>query len=586
MWRRSIMSKFKKMIKNPRIIILAVLLIFSLIAISPQPGVESISIRNVISNSSANVAGMQNPSPSERLTSRERITSINREPVTNSDQFYRLVNDLSPGDVMSITTDRGLYKITARPITVQVAVPNETMEQVIQETILVNKTINGTLQEVEETINKTIIVPKVVEEVIGTQDIGIRVFDTPATNIKKGLDLTGGTRVLLEPEEEVSQEDMGFLIDNMKERLNVFGLSDLVIRESVDLEGNQFILVEIAGANEEEVKELLGKQGKFEARIGNESVFVGGQDITYVARSADRAGIDPQYGCQQSQEGGFVCRFRFAISLAPVAAQRQADITKDIPVTFDDGSSDGYLVEQLELYLDDSLMDSLNIAGDLKGRAVTEISISGSGIGATRQDAVTDALANMKRLQTILITGSLPVKLDIVQTNTLSPVLGEEFVRNTIMMGLFALLAVGLVIFIRYRKIAIIIPTTITMFSEVTLLLGLAALIGWNLDLAAIAGIIIAVGTGVDHQIVIADEILERKRKVQLTWLQKIKRAFYIIMAAYFTTVVAMLPLWFAGAGLLKGFALTTIFGITGGVFVTRPAFAAMLEILFSDKEN
>ena len=41
-----------------------------------------------------------------------------------------------------------------------------------------------------------------------------------------------------------------------------------------------------------------------------------------------------------------------------------------------------------------------------------------------------------------------------------------------------------------------------------------------------------------------------------------------------------MLPLWSAAAGLLRGFALTTILGISIGVLVTRPAFASMLEKL------
>jgi len=127
------------------------------------------------------------------------------------------------------------------------------------------------------------------------------------------------------------------------------------------------------------------------------------------------------------------------------------------------------------------------------------------------------------------------------------------------------------------------LPVMFTMFSEVLLLLGLAALIGWNLDLAAIAGIIIAAGTGVDHQIVIADEVLKGKTDVGSGWKQKINKAFFIIMAAYFTTVVAMVPLLFAGAGLLKGFAFTTIAGVSFGVFLTRPAFAAIIEVLLKN---
>tara|TARA_Y100000310_G_C20031141_1_gene511852 strand:+ start:62 stop:451 length:390 start_codon:yes stop_codon:yes gene_type:complete len=124
----------------------------------------------------------------------------------------------------------------------------------------------------------------------------------------------------------------------------------------------------------------------------------------------------------------------------------------------------------------------------------------------------------------------------------------------------------------------------ITLVSEILIILGLAAFIGWNLDLAAIAGIIAAVGTGVDDQIVITDEIMKGQRERFFSWKEKIKRAFYIILVAYFSTVVAMMPLWGAAAGLLRGFAITTILGVSIGVLVTRPAFAAMLERFVKDK--
>ena len=191
--------------------------------------------------------------------------------------------------------------------------------------------------------------------------------------------------------------------------------------------------------------------------------------------------------------------------------------------------------------------------------------------------------SGMKQLQTVLITGSLPVKLNVVKIDTVSPTLGDEFVKNIIFVGILALFIVSIVVVIRYRDIKIAIPMLITMGSEIILLLGFASLIGWNLDLAAIAGILIAVGTGVDDQIVIVDEIKERKSSSLLNWKERIKRAFFIIMAAYFTTVVAMLPLWSAGAGLVRGFAITTIVGVSFGVFVTRPAFAKIMEILIKD---
>jgi len=115
------------------------------------------------------------------------------------------------------------------------------------------------------------------------------------------------------------------------------------------------------------------------------------------------------------------------------------------------------------------------------------------------------------------------------------------------------------------------------------LLLGVAALIGWNIDMAAVAGIIIAIGIGVDHQIVIADETLSGRKGIVYDWKQRIKNAFSIIMASYFTVVVALIPLIFAGAGLLKGFAITTIIGASIGVFISRPVFARVIEILLKE---
>ena len=137
--------------------------------------------------------------------------------------------------------------------------------------------------------------------------------------------------------------------------------------------------------------------------------------------------------------------------------------------------------------------------------------------------------------------------------------------------------------FIRYKKFKIFIPVLLTMVSEIIILLGLIALLGeffaWRLDLVGIAGLIASVGTGVDDQIVIIDELLKGKEKVY-NWKERIKRAFFIIFVAYAATLAAMIPLINAGAGLIRGFALTIIFGVTIGVFITRPAFASLVEKL------
>lgn len=79
--------------------------------------------------------------------------------------------------------------------------------------------------------------------------------------------------------------------------------------------------------------------------------------------------------------------------------------------------------------MDDKLVESLSIGVGLKGSDTTQIQISGSGKGETQQEADDDARNSMKKLQTVLITGSLPYKLEIVKLDSSSPVLGKDFTK-------------------------------------------------------------------------------------------------------------------------------------------------------------
>lgn len=564
----------KKIFKNVRFWILVIFLILAIAAINPAPNAEGVAIRNVVRNSSASDAGIQSPSPGTPPRSREVILSINNIPVNDVAKFYEIEKSLPAEQTITIKTNKNIYIVrtkyeyneiyTGRNITTNYS------EEIVTRR---NETVNVTRFRTE---------PEILLDPIGTAGLGLNIYKVPTSNIRMGLDLSGGTRVILKPQEHVSQEDMEIVLENIKQRLNVFGLSDIIVRDASDLTGAQFIIVEIAGATEEDVAELIAKQGKFEAKIANSTVFRGGNDVTYVCRSADCSGLDPRQGCGQDSSGNWFCSFFFQISLSPEAAQRQADATDKLTVITD--STGGYLSEPLSLFLDDLEVDSLRIASSLKGSATTDISITGSGNGISREDATADALIQMRRLQTVLITGSLPVKLNIERTDAISPVLGEQFLNNAILIGLLSILTVVVTVFIRYRRPVISIPMIIIMISEAVIILGIASIIGWNLDLAAIAGIIIAIGTGVDDQIVIADETLSKGAKSGgLSWKDRMKRAFFIIFAAYFTLVVAMIPLWFAGAGLLRGFAITTILGVSVGVFITRPVYAVFLEIFSRD---
>ncbi len=579
-------ESLRNIVRNRKVIVLVAFIVLSIIFIQPTTG-DGVAIRGVTRDSAAAEATpfpITPPDAQGYPRARQIIESINGVPVNSVEEYYDQVRQFGINETFTLTTKKAktfipfiketqTYFITPKP-ELKITILNET------ETVYVNETFFDEATNETVTVERPVSRNKTIEEIIGVENIGLVVYDKPKNNIRQGLDLAGGTRVMLEPEEEVSPADLDLILNNIERRLDVFGVSDVTVRTTTDLFGNNFISVEIAGADEQEVQELLAREGKFEAKIGDEVVFRGGdRDILVVHRTADRAGIEPG-SCGQVSADEWVCRFRFSITLSREAAERQARITDRLDVV-SVGLQQSYLSENLTLHLDDVLVDELRISADLKGRPATEIQITGTGSGNTRQAATNDALASMRELQTLLVTGSLPVALNIVKTDTISPVLGAGFIRNALLAGLVAAITVIIIIGIRYKEWRVSIPMSIAMLSEVTIILGFASFIGWNIDMAAIAAIIITIGSGVDHQILIADETLSKKRKREpLTWAEKLKRAFFIIMAAYFTLVVAMIPLWFAGAGLLKGFALTTIVGLTIGVLITRPAYAAILEIL------
>jgi len=404
----------------------------------------------------------------------------------------------------------------------------------------------------------------------------IEVKGIDKTRLKTGLDLSGGARALVVAEEkELTSKELDDLISITSERLNVYGLKDVQVKSVKDLSGRNYMLIEIAGSTPEQLRELITRQGKFEAKIGNETVFTGGdQDITYVARMGRSSGI---YGCDKGEIEGYVCIFRFSISLSPYAAERHAGITSKLGI---DANNSRYLDKKLDLYLDDRLTNSLYIGKSLQGSATTQIMISGSGTGTTRKEAYENATHEMKQMQTVLITGSLPFKLAIEKIDTISPQLGKSFIGTIFIAGIAAIIAVGIMIFLRYRKIKLSLAILFASFAEVLIILGVSALIHRSLDLPAIAGIIAAIGTGVDDNVIILDESQMSK---EISLKERVKRALYIILGTYVTTVFALMPLMWAGAGLLKGFAITTIIGISAGVFITRPAFSEIVKLILKD---
>ncbi|MEK6808863.1 MAG: hypothetical protein AABY14_04205, partial [Nanoarchaeota archaeon] len=142
-------KKIKKFLTNFRIIVLIVAVILAIVAIHPRLQTDGVVIKNVLSNSSASLAGIVK----SKGLSNEIILSINNKQIRNVDDYYEVISTLIQNQTVQIKTNKAIYRIIAQ------------------------------------------------EKISNGRELGLRVGDVPKTNIKKGLDLQGGTRVLLQPEE-------------------------------------------------------------------------------------------------------------------------------------------------------------------------------------------------------------------------------------------------------------------------------------------------------------------------------------------------------------------------------------------------
>jgi preprotein translocase subunit SecD len=468
---------------------------------------------------------------------------------------------------------------------------------------------------------------------INEPGLGIEVSKPSLTNLNFGLDLIGGTRVLLKPKENVTDATMQQIVGTLETRINVFGLKEAKFQRINDVTGEKYVQIEMAGGSIEEVENLLAKQGKFEGKIPRVVSFINNTGTLALDEEHDLeflnnilkidgltleenetseleeidfqvinlteknvtllftvfTGSDIQSVCLQEQTGICISRimqqsggweFNFQVFITEGGAEKFAKVTKTMKVITDPNSGTNYLENRIIFYLDEKVITDLTISADLKGKELTSPAIT--GFRETRKEAFDEQLF----LKSILQSGSLPVSLETIKIDEISPTLGSEFFREAILAAVIAGVSVMAVIFIRYRKFKILIQMMIWSICELIITLGFAAGLGWTIDLASIAGLIAAIGTGTNDQVIMIDEILlGGKGKETYTVKQRIKRSFFIVFSAAGTIVAAMIPLMFIGIGAMRGFAIITTIGVLIGVFITRPAFPIVARKLLIKEE-
>lgn len=361
---------------------------------------------------------------------------------------------------------------------------------------------------------------------------------------------------------EVTKETQEMTKKVLNEKLNIWGLKEIPITPV----GSNILLVDLAGIDLSTAQDIVTTPGKFEIRVRTTN------NTTEHALWGDRI---TAVNIPKMQDGSWGVGFTLDDQGARefgVAAVKY-------------GAADDPDAHELVMLLDDEVVYSapLNptLASDLTGLyeiygedgdwpSRSLVANTGSG---------DEGEIEARQLQVHLSAGALPVQVTVIASGQVPASLGVQFKEQALMAGLFALLTVALVIFLRYRQKNILIPMIATSVSEVFMILGFATLIGWQLNLPAIAGIIAVIGTGIDHLVIITDEVLyEGKIPSLKVYLSRISKAFAIIFAAATTTIIAMSPLLWMGFGALKGFAITTIIGVLIGVLIARPAYGRVIR--------
>ena len=367
---------------------------------------------------------------------------------------------------------------------------------------------------------------------------------------------TDGT---LKYREGVTIETRDMTKNILSDKLNSLGLKDIPVRTV----GEDYILIDFAGIDLATAKDIAEKPGKFEIRlqtVGNDTVHVlYGDDIESV-------------GVPGFHDGQWHTPFRLTETGA-LALQR---------IAIETGASDNPEAHWLNMYLDDNEVYSAPLSSSAAAR-IKEFPIYAweSSTGGDEESKV-----QAEQLQIHLRAGALPVNVELIGSGHVDAALGKQFKTQSVIAGLLSLLAVAFVVFRRYHQKEILIPMIATSISEVFMILGFAGAVGWQLDLPSIAGIIAVIGTGIDHLVIITDEVLyEGKLPSTKVYLERITKAFGIIFAAATTTTIAMSPLVVMGFGALKWFAIITIVGVMIGVLIARPVYGIVIKKVLQDSE-
>ncbi|MCW5882550.1 MAG: protein translocase subunit SecD [Anaerolineae bacterium] len=403
-------------------------------------------------------------------------------------------------------------------------------------------------------------------------------FALPSREIKvfEGLDLQGGLQVLLQaktpdgtPPAKEDLEATRFIIEN---RVNGLGVSEPVIQ----IQGNDKIVVELPGLSDPDAAiAAFGQTGRLEFVDAGDTILPPGTKVSTTYPNLWQAG-------QEQPAAGADGQPTFATVIAGEhlrSAEMQFDSRTRAPIVTFQTSPEG--ARRLSEYT------AKNIG------KIMPIVLDGAVISSPRVNAVisdagqiegnfTQQEASALALQ--LKYGALKVPLDVVNTRTVGPTLGQDSVRRSILAGIVGLTAVALFMIIYYRLPGVLATVALLIYGLITL--ALFKVIPVTLTLPGIAGFVLSIGMAVDANILIFERMREELRggrPLRVAVETGFQRAWPSIRDSNISTLITCVILfWFGsqfGASVVKGFAVTLSLGVLVSMFTAIVVTRTLLRL-------
>lgn len=343
-------------------------------------------------------------------------------------------------------------------------------------------------------------------------------------------------------------------IEIVRRRIDELGTKEPVIQS----QGVDRIVVQLPGLqNPEYVKTLLGKTAKMsfhlvdsrssaaEARRGKLSassrLIQGSEGETYVIGRKPVVSGENLVDAQPSfQEGEAVVSFKFN----SLGGKKFGEVTKN------------NIGERLAIVLDNEVISAPTIQSAILG---------GSGIISGNF-----TVKSANDLALLLRSGALPAPLEVLEERTVGAGLGSDSIREGIVASIIGLIAVVLFMVAAYGLFGVF--TTVTVFTNLFLMLGALSFMGATLTLPGIAGIILTIGMAVDANVLIFEKMREEVKAGRSTKDAAeagFTEAWGTIVDSNLTTLVAAFVLFYFGTGPVRGFAVTLAIGIATSMFTS-----------------